>query len=78
MTETASDEPSSGALGQHIREGECLVGRVAALATLSAARGRTQQARRAQAVLVSAAALLQALYTLRSRSRQDGRAAAER
>ena len=76
MTETASVEPSLGALEQHIREGECLVGRVAALATLSAARGRTQRARRARAaVLVAAAALLKALHALRSRSRQDGRAA---
>jgi len=78
MTETASVEPSLGAIEQHIREGECLVGRVAALAALSAARGRTQRARRARAVLVAAAALLKALHALRSRSRQDGLAAAER
>ena len=75
MTETAPDEPSSGTVEQHIREGECLVGHVAALAALSAARGWTQQARRAQAVLVSAAALLEVLHALRSRSRQDSLAA---
>lgn len=63
--------PQLRAVEQDIFRGECLVGRVAALAAISSARGRTHQASEARRVLSAVAVeLLEPLYAVRSRLRE--------
>jgi hypothetical protein len=63
--------PQLRAVEQDIYRSECLVARVAALAAISSARGRTHQASAARRVLSSVAVeLLEPLYAVRERLRE--------
>lgn len=74
MTPTFRDQRHLMDVDEDIFRGECLVGRIAALAATSSARGRTDQARDARRMLTLAGELLEPLYAVRGRLR-DGQAA---
>jgi len=69
MTRTAQEASQLDDLEHDIFRGECLVGRVAALAAISSARGRARQAGEARRMMASLAELLEPLYAARRRLR---------
>lgn len=71
MSGQGRSAPQLRAVDEDIYRGECLVGRVAAVAAISSARGRTHQATAARGVLSAVAVeLLEPLYAVRSRLRE--------
>jgi hypothetical protein len=70
MTRTAQEASQLVDLEHDIFRGECLVGRVAALAAISSARGRTRQAEEARRMMASLAELLEPLYAARRQLRR--------
>ncbi len=72
MAQTSTDDdPRLRAVEEDIRFGESLVGRIAALAATSSAKGRACHAREARRLLATAEEILAPLYTLRNRLRDD-------
>ncbi len=73
MTHILDDDLQLRAVENDIFKGECLIGRIAALAAISSARGRTRQAGQARKALRLAAELLEPLYIIRERLRDPVR-----
>jgi hypothetical protein len=69
MTRTAQEVSQLADLEEDIFRGECLIGRIAALAAISSARGRSLQAKEARRMMASVTELLEPLYTARRRLR---------
>ena len=59
------------AVEDDIRFGECLVGRMAALAAVSSAKGKAERARDVHRLLKAAEEALVPLYAMRGRLRQE-------
>lgn len=70
MTRATRDQRQLLDIEEDIFLGECMVGRIAALAATSSARGRTEQAREARRMLTLAGELLGPLYAVRGRLRE--------